>query len=353
VENSSLNITNEHPSDEIDLFELWEQVWSQKIMLIIVTIISMFLGVLLAFSIPAEYRSTTYMLPPQLKDIQALNINAPLVSGDASRLVFKQYGAGEVYKRFLTNLESRGMRLAYFNENELLNYAVVGEVPVNENKVFEDFFNKKLQLSEAKQSQGDNQVTFSFSTNDPLLAAKLNNEFIEEMFLKTVNDLSMEVMLDVERLKATLDEQINSRRAVAEQRRLDRLTELEEALIIAEAINLEFSEINQVANNLSMEYMRGFAAINAELTVLKSRESDDPFILGLRDLQEQIDFLSNVVVDTSRVKVAIIDQKAIAPDSPVKPNKKLIVAVSLVLGLMLGVFIALIRSAVRKRRLSE
>lgn len=99
-----------------------------------------------------------------------------------------------------------------------------------------------------------------------------------------------------------------------------------------------------------MEYMRGSKAIDAELSVLKNRQKDDPFIAGLRDIQEQVEYLKSIKIDPELVKVVRVDQSAQVPTSPIKPNKKLIVAVALVLGGMLGVFIALIRSAIKKRR---
>ena len=45
-----------------------------------------------------------------------------------------------------------------------------------------------------------------------------------------------------------------------------------------------------------------------------------------------------------------IEQRANVPFTPEKPNKKLIIAVGLVLGGMLAVFIALIRIAIQNRK---
>lgn len=51
-----------------------------------------------------------------------------------------------------------------------------------------------------------------------------------------------------------------------------------------------------------------------------------------------------------KLNLVRIDQVAVEPTSPIKPKKSLIVALGIVLGGMLGVFAALIRSMIRKRK---
>lgn len=51
-----------------------------------------------------------------------------------------------------------------------------------------------------------------------------------------------------------------------------------------------------------------------------------------------------------KLNLVRIDQVAVEPANPIKPNKKLIVAIGIMLGGMLGVFVALIRSMIRKRK---
>jgi chain length determinant protein (polysaccharide antigen chain regulator) len=70
-------------------------------------------------------------------------------------------------------------------------------------------------------------------------------------------------------------------------------------------------------------------------------------------LQEKIAYLKDIKINPESVRVVRVDQIAEVPVSPVKPKKALIVAVAAVLGLMLGVFIALIRQAVKKRKAAQ
>jgi chain length determinant protein (polysaccharide antigen chain regulator) len=83
--------------------------------------------------------------------------------------------------------------------------------------------------------------------------------------------------------------------------------------------------------------------------VLKARESDDPFIPELRNLEEKYKLYANVKLDPERVAVFRQDGEVEQPDTPIKPKKILILALGVVLGGMLGLFIALIRLMLKKR----
>jgi len=80
---------------------------------------------------------------------------------------------------------------------------------------------------------------------------------------------------------------------------------------------------------------------NREVEQLKSRKSDDPFIDDLRDKESELAYLELISIDPKTVKTALIDQAAFPSKQRIKPRRKLIVGIGLVLGLMLGIFGAL------------
>lgn len=131
------------------------------------------------------------------------------------------------------------------------------------------------------------------------------------------------------------------------------------------------------------DYLRGTRILEAELTALRLRKSDDQNITLLRGLEEELALLDNnrqvevlesrkdyaaftesadelrsqisqlealSVADYSTVALIRIDQRAIVPAHPIKPRKMLILAAAIVAGGMLGVLVALIRNAARSRR---
>ena len=89
---------------------------------------------------------------------------------------------------------------------------------------------------------------------------------------------------------------------------------------------------------------------NRQVEVLETRENEDLFLAELEESRKEISRLKNIKVNMDNLHIVRVDQTAIEPVSPIKPKKSLIVAVGIVLGGMLGVFAALIRSMIRKRK---
>ncbi|MNC38514.1 Tyrosine-protein kinase ptk [compost metagenome] len=147
-------------------------------------------------------------------------------------------------------------------------------------------------------------------------------------------------------------------RTAALKQREDRVARLKEALVVADEVGMEAPQVTpgRIASDGelssfvdgSLMYMRGAKAIRAELQVLEARQSDDPFISKLRGLQSQLVFLKGIEVKPGNVSVFTLDSAAEVPETPVKPKKVLILTLGIVIGGMLGVFVALVRYVMRK-----
>ncbi|MNE99914.1 hypothetical protein D3C80_1986580 [compost metagenome] len=99
--------------------------------------------------------------------------------------------------------------------------------------------------------------------------------------------------------------------------------------------------------------MRGSKALEAEIANLESRASDDPFIKGLRKMQESLTFYRNLKLDPATVAVYQQDGVVEQPDKPIKPKKVMIVLLSAVIAMALGLMTALGREAwIKRKRLS-
>ncbi|MDP2745998.1 Wzz/FepE/Etk N-terminal domain-containing protein [Pseudomonas sp.] len=107
----------------------------------------------------------------------------------------------------------------------------------------------------------------------------------------------------------------------------------------------DFTEprVAQIAKELQL------LANNRQIEVLNKRENEDLFLKKLASWREEAARLRNLNVDVSTLKLAMIDQLAMQPIKPIKPKKALILALGLVLGGMLGLFIALLRNMLRRK----
>ena len=96
-------------------------------------------------------------------------------------------------------------------------------------------------------------------------------------------------------------------------------------------------------------YYLGIEALTAEISILQNRKSDDPFISGLRDLQERLALLRSIKISEKGMHAVTIDQDAYPPKTRIKPNRRLIVSLSTVVGLFLGICLVFFVSFVQKQ----
>ncbi len=87
---------------------------------------------------------------------------------------------------------------------------------------------------------------------------------------------------------------------------------------------------------------------NREVEILRSREGEDLYLSNLAELREEAARLKGIKLDTDRLRLVRLDQPALEPSNPVKPKKAMILALGLVLGGMIGVFVALVWSLVNR-----
>ena len=83
---------------------------------------------------------------------------------------------------------------------------------------------------------------------------------------------------------------------------------------------------------------------NREVEILQEREGEDLYLTNLAELREEAARLKGIKLDTERLSLVRLDQPALQSSRPIKPKKTMIIALGIVLGGMLGIFIALIRS---------
>lgn len=203
--------------------------------------------------------------------------------------------------------------------------------------------------------------------------------------------------LDLEERRATLI-------AKAEAQVVDRITQLKEALSIAQALGLDESqgltvttsgnanptakaakEVTSIslAVDREQEYLKGTKVLKAELDALKTRESTEAFIPEIREIDAELSLLESnnqvrvlqerkdnlpfaedieplrseiyrletlLTRSYENLNLMQVDQAATPPRVPIKPRRAAIIAAATVAGVILGVLFGLVMSAFDKRR---
>ena len=144
--------------------------------------------------------------------------------------------------------------------------------------------------------------------------------------------------------KKTFESEILGKKNLEKRITQDRITQLEEALLIAKDLGItdrESGVSNQQSVVLSDDesihsknpiYLYGTKALMAEIKALKSRSNTDAFIIGLRQLEQKVKSLETISVNISDVRSAQLDQAATTPKERHAPNRKLITLLGTILG---------------------
>jgi len=338
-------------SDEIDLFELAQNLWKQKLLISVVTLAVTALAAGYAFLSTPVYESKSSILPPRSADIAGYNLGR-------SEAGLAEFTVASVYSIFTRNLRSEGLRREFFEQVYLP--AETGSQGAKAKDQLRESFNKKLSVTNPDVKNTPERFEVAVQSADSGRAAEWVNVYSDLAAKKTQKDIADTVTTEISTRKKSILGHIAVLRESARKLREDRIARLSEALKVADKVGLQAPQVkaSRTSSDGELEqfvdgnlmYMRGAKAIRAELDVLQNRQNDDPFIAGLRELENQLDFLAKVSVSPDGVAVFTLDSAAEVSETPIKPKKALILALGVVLGGMLGVFVALIRGMLARRR---
>ena len=413
------------PSDEIDLVELFEGLWKQKLLIILFTCAVAAGAATYAFFATPQYEVQSMLRLASIKDLAELN----------STGVYK-LEPSEALKQVGASLDSYAARISFFAENTQLLESLhkSGRSLQQDVDVLNSDGGFKILLPDPKKTDAlagfvGMQLVYPSSVDGVKILNGLVESAIERERARIAADLGGVVssrLRELERKistaragyeadkqsriaqlseadilkRAQLQDELKALRQELKTRRMQRVMQLEEATQIAKSLGIikpstpsSLGEVGrasavtgnvirtEVSNQQFPLYFMGVDALEAErsallqrrsddfteprvakiqkelqllehnrqIEVLNSRENKDLFLADLTTLREEEARLKSINLDLSKLQLVRIDQQAEPPVNPVKPKKPLIVALGVVLGGMLGVFVALIRLMLRKR----
>ncbi len=335
--------------EEASLIDVINGLWLQKWLILAFVVVFALLGGSYAFLSKPIYEAKVFVIPPAQKDIANFNY------GRTKDSELEPFSVKSVYDVFLRNLQAESLR-RYFFENFYLPSLSEEERKGSLEGVY-DRFSNVLSIALADKSSPD-RYAVAIQGSNPAQIVEWVKAFVEQAKVVAVGEMIDGVKREAEVRARNLEQQINAQRENGEKVREDHITRLNEALRIAEAIGLEKPPIirgdlsSEVSANMNGEltYIRGSKALQAEINNLKERKLNDPFIVKLRDLQLKYAFYKELAVSPDDVAVFRQDGPIETPDKPVKPKKILILAVAILLGGVVGVFVAIFRTLVRHNR---
>ncbi len=360
--------------DEIDLFDLAGKLFSQKLLVLSIAALITALAVAVALVLPKSYTTSSIINTPSHNSLNAWNSRINLlqkISGDSSRISSLYISREDSYKDFQRFLTSPATKRSAFEQSALYSYPS-SEGSTADQKTIEGRYKgflKKLSVSTEKNGF---RTTISYSSRNPEESAHLINELIiPGAQFQYIKSLKSSYTSSIKTVEKQLLMEIKSQEDNFKSTNLQRLAELKEALSGAEAGGIEELRTSEITPTVleSASYLLGSKILKSRIDTLNNRleqyrfysldnsssTANKPYINGVDSLVFQLKQLNLLKVDFDAIQPYTLEQAAPIPLSPSKPKKTLIVAIGLILGLMLGVFVALLRIAIqgRKERLEQ
>lgn len=341
--------------DEIDLFDLIDDIWNQKNWVFAGVFFTLVLAGLYLFKATPVYQAEAKVKSatandliefsrPQLIDIYSLDVDGAFASAK-SALLSTGYRK-EFYELKLDQIKAipNSYDEKFSLEQNFSGFSELFSVKTSSNKDSEPHVQLSLKLTDAEQ------------------ASELLNDFVEYALFRRLRDSYDTMLAKVNGRIESLNYQANIMREEYMGNKARRILELKEATGIALAVgqaNPVYRNMDLVGGQRPPLYMLGSKAIKAEIKALESRENlakdlvrgEDHFIAGLPKLLVEIEALQALEIDFSKINLARIDEVAVVPVKPIKPRKLLVMALALVCGVFVGLFVALVVAAYGKHKI--
>ena len=357
-------------NDEIDLADLIRALWQGKWLVIGVTLGTLALGIAYLMIAPKSYIASLNILalPNSQANVYIELHESQLITADKQSLL----------ALFVEDLKTQsgndlGLSIASVTPTQS-RLSFPTQVPGQLTETVAD----ALELANQNVNQ---QLELNLSGQSDKLARN-NTNAIEALDLERQQKVANFKADQIKKI-AELENQIQMGRISYESSVRNRIVHLSEQAIIARALNIDkasFSSNDALVS--SNDYFQGYLALDQEIRVLKSRVSIDDFISDLAEKKERVRQLRSqnvftMVPDLIRIESLLAELlknkevksiEMMLAKTPIgtdqfsaavynldtlvyKNNTKtsLILALSIVLGGMLGIFVLLIRNVLIKQ----
>lgn len=349
-------------SDEIDLFELFDDIKDKWYWLVGTGFVCVLLALSYALLAKPVYQTEVMFKPVTETELLPLNQSRlKEVFGIAVASDKEYITPTKAFKEFRIKALSSNTLREFYNDlveegnEELLELVYNSEITPEQNTIK---FAQRLSHVDPSAKQGDDFLQLKFELAHAELSAKVLNDFSDFLYENYKNEVK-------EAVNARVDAQLEQWQIKADEMRTNyfaqknlRLMELKEAAAIADSINQQrplYDGERVAIGSAPPLFMLGKKALSSEVEQLSKRSvgadgNEDLYIKGLPELLWKVKLLEETDINWNQVILVEQDQKAVLPMSPIKPKKLLIVAIGVVAGGVLGIFLALIAAAVERRQ---
>ena len=383
----SIKITesSKQNNDEIDLFELFETLWRGKWKIIVTTVIATLVGVAFSLSKPNLYKVSTPIQNGKPSVFLKHNIINDVIKDNGLNLT------DENLNGYVINAPTiLSMFIDEFNDYEIMINVVSNDEFVGQSiKDLDEDDKRKALIEYAKlfvitpPSKNETNWTLSFEWHDDGEGTRLLSEAltltlinVKKTLLNDIDQLATSVEKKIQRELEVVRSELNLIKQKHKITNNKHILYLVEQSAIAKELGVETNTLDanalaqtrssgvslSISSNEVPLYLRGFKAIDKEISLIKSRSEEGRLLMAKGYTEVAIKRIS-LENDLSASQLRN-SSKSIENDNPNNwiqfdltladskyQNKwKLYVALSILLGGMFGAMYVLVSNSIRKRK---
>lgn len=367
-----------YQNDEIDLFDLFDDIKAQWHWVFGVATLVAATGLLYALLATPMFKTESELVAVSSQDLISVNLAKARLAKASDINDYKQsrskqgtlvtrsplkidvLNANELFDSLAVLVNSNEQKLAFYqtlikDKNSEV-YPLIYNESLNKEDNIEEFLERFSARFERVKNLEKIKFSIDFTIKSAKQSAQLLNQYIDFVVGQHKKNYKRAFELELKNTLENIKELKESALQTYRFEKTQRIATLKEAIAIAEKIGQKkpFYNINQVVTGSEPPlYMMGELALKEELKQLNNRKDssvdESVYIKGFSLLNEKQVSLEALILDWDEISLARIDSRATPPRAPFKPKKALIVAMAGMAGLMLGVMLALLVAASKRR----
>lgn len=344
----------QYQEDEIDLKQLFRSLADRKWFIFGFTGLVTILAIAYALSIPPTYQASISFVSPSQSSVLQLN-KIKLISETSET----------IYHLFLSKVMSSEFQRKVFDNNDYLAQLNPKNKPIKNLDNFVNGFTKSVMLSSVsdkknEKSSYEKPIEISLEGGNPNIISSFLNDLANTANKETVDELLSVIQQKIDIHLEQIDSKISLLHHLKERERNNKITELSYALEMATKLGIKdnnFKDLTTYSNtsliinisnsqSLPTWYLFGTDALTKEIDLIRKDEYN--FIPEIAKLEVEKIKLNSFKLSPVGINAMQLNQRSTPPESPIKPKKRLIIAVAFIAGFMLSIFLVFIMNAFKK-----
>ena len=317
-------------NDEIQLIDLFKIIWDGKIKILLITIISILVGLVYSSQIPINYINSLTLNPSKKSEFIRLQyINSLLKTQRISQLVQPNLAG------FINELEDYDEFLSSLKNTKKIQ-EIISKPNIKDQKI--ELFKSSKLLEIVKPQNNTDKYIINFKWHDPNEAKKILKETLNLTSINFKKSIVREKKLLLEYKKKLLfNDDLVRLEFLKEQSSIAR-----ELMIVdnqLDDLSLSDSSVSLRINTSDNAYfLRGYKAIDKEVELIENRDYKN-----IKFIEQEINNFEDAEIKFTEYNVNLMDHNSLK-------NTNLILVSYILLGLIIGIFYVFILNAFKSKK---